>query len=188
MDLVIHFGIIDLDALKLGIEDIPDLTDGTTLLLIHERGGCGMLNLGDGVIPCFEQYLELSVKLSGFFVLGRCANNDAEVLGLHALNESAQAGLLGVVLDLLGDRNAVVKRSEHHESSSEGDFGGQAGTFGRDGFFSNLHQQLLPLGKHITHCAVLIGLGLVLDLADACGPLVGMFSYRLDVLRKSVEL
>ena len=61
VDLFIHFGIIDDNALKVGIEDIPDFSNGSALFLIDEGGGSGLLNLGNGVVPCLEQYLELSV-------------------------------------------------------------------------------------------------------------------------------
>jgi len=188
VDLFKHFGVVHLNALEVRIQDVTDFTDGTAFFLIDEAGWSSMLYFGNGVVPGFEQRAQLSVELGCFFVFGRCAHDDAKVLGLHALDESAQAHLFGVVLDFLGYRDAVIKRGEHQETSGEGDFSGQAGTLGGDGLLGNLDQQLLTLGQHVTHGAVLVGLGLVLHLADADGPFVGIGSYRLDVLRKGVEL
>ena len=93
-----------------------------------------------------------------------------------------------MVFDFLGYRDAVIEWCEHQETSGEGDFGGQAGSLGGDGLLGNLNQNFLTLGEHVRYGAVLVGFGLVLHLADADGPLVGIGSYRLDVLRKRVEL
>ena len=36
MTLFKHFSIVDMNALKVGIEDVPNLADGTALFFIHE--------------------------------------------------------------------------------------------------------------------------------------------------------
>ena len=187
MNLLKYICIVHLDTLK-GAEDVAYLAYGTAFFLIHEGRWGGLLNLGNGVIPRFEQRLEFIVQFGGFLVLGRRADDDPEVLGLHALDEPAQTGLLAVVLNLLGNRDAVVKGGDYQKTSRECDLGGQAGTLRGYGFFGNLYKQFLALGQHVCYCAVFVGLGQDLYLADAGGTFVGIGAYRCDVLRKSVEL
>ena len=78
-----------MDALKVGVEDVANLAHGAALLLIQECGRAAILCLGDGVFPALEQNLELAVELGGALVLGRCADDHAEVLRLDALDEPA---------------------------------------------------------------------------------------------------
>ena len=53
MDLLIYIGIIDLNALELGTEDVSDLTDGTAFFLIDEGGRGRLLDFGYRVVPGF---------------------------------------------------------------------------------------------------------------------------------------
>ena len=93
-----------------------------------------------------------------------------------------------MILDFLRYRDAVIEGGEHQESSGKSDFGGQSRPFGGNGLFGDLHEQFLTLGEHVADSAVFVGLRLILDFADAGRPLVRISAYRLDVLRKSVEL
>ena len=54
MDLLIYISVIDLDTLKFGIENVPNLAHGTTFFLIDEGGrGTGLLHFGNGIFPSF---------------------------------------------------------------------------------------------------------------------------------------
>ena len=188
VNLLEGVGTVDMDALHVSVEDVANLGHCSALFLIEQSRRGAILHLGECIFPAFNQNFEFCVEFGGALTFGRGAHDYAKVLGLDALYEFPEPHSLGGVGDFLRHRNLVAQRCEHQESSCESDFGGQSRPFGRNGLFGNLDQQFLALGQHVIDRAVLVGVGLVLDLADACRTLVCICAHRLDVLRECVEL
>ena len=146
-------------GLEVFVEEVAQHTFDAAFLLKYERGGRLTLRLGAGVLPAFQQRLELVVELGNPLAFGRGAHDYAEIFWLDRGDELAQAHLLLGGLDFLRDGDLVAKGDEDHEAAGEVDLGGESRTFRRDGFFDNLHQQLASRLQLVGDCAVLVNLG-----------------------------
>ena len=131
----------------------------TALLLEDERRHGRRAGLGYGFVPRLQKRLQFVVKLRYGLAFGRRPDYNAEIFGFDALHKVAQTQLFAGGLDFLRYRNFIAEGDEHHIAPCERYFGGESGTFRRDGFFYNLHQEFAAAGQLVGHGAVLVDVG-----------------------------
>ena len=151
---------------------------------MEEHGGLvGFLYLEDDIVPLLDKGLELGIELGNALALGYGAHDDAEVLGLDALDELLESGTLFGRLDLRGYAHLVREGYEHEETTCKGELGGEAGTLGRDGLLGHLHHNLLTLLQDVGDAALLGQLGLAHRLGVGGEfPLVADYLFRILVV------
>ena len=184
VDFVVDAGIVDVDVLIGGIEEVAQECYGAAGLLIAEAGQVfGFLGACDGIFPALQQHHELAVQLCHALALGHRAHDDAEVLGLDLLDELFEACTLGAGLDLGADVYLVCEGHEHQEAAGEGDLTRQAGTLRGDGLLDDLYEKLLAQLQGVLHAAFLGQFGLNRGLGDGEEVLL-VAAYLLEILGK----
>ena len=165
--LFIYGLVVHVDAVVSGVEQVAQQRHGPAGLLIYDlRSLCGLLYFGDGILPSFDERLELIVQLGHSFSFGRCSDDDAHVFGFDALEQLFQPGPFFALLDFRRYGDLVVEGHEHDITSREAQLAGQAGALGRDGFLHHLHEYLLSLVQRVLHASVLLQVGQFAGFAD----------------------
>ena len=98
-----------------------------------------------------------------------------------ACDNLTEAFTFGGTFDFLGYEHLIAVRHQHGIAAGEGDFGGDAGAFGGDALFGDLHQDGLSGGKHVADLAVLFEGRLAGDCAE------GALAAGDDAFHKFVE-
>ena len=93
-------------------------------------------------------------------------DNHAEVLGAYAFHQVLQAFTFRTRSDFLRDGNVSSKRHQDHIATRQGYVSSHTRALGRDGLLCDLHQNLLPLGKHVPYLAVFIHDRLEWEIVD----------------------
>ena len=121
---------------------------------------------GDGVFPSFQQNLQLCIELSSPFAFSYRPDDDAEVLGLNALDQLFQTCTFFTAFDLRRDGDAVVKWDQYQIAPGETEFAGETRSLGVDGLFDNLYEYLLSYLQRVGDTAVFLQLRLYVSLLD----------------------
>ena len=135
-----------MDAFKRGIEEVAKQSHGAAGLFVNERrlvGGVAVLNLGHGSIPTREEDAQFLIEFGNTTSFGDGANDDTESFGLDAVHELLEARTLGIALDFGRNADLIGEGNEYEVTTGEGYFAGDARSFGRNGFFDDLHQHFL---------------------------------------------
>ena len=75
--------------------------------------------LFDGAFPLRHEFLNVLIEVGDFLSFGYGTYDDTEIFRPDTLRESFQALAFFGTLDLLGDRDGVVKRYEYHVSAGQ---------------------------------------------------------------------
>jgi hypothetical protein len=134
--------VVDERALEVGGEDVAHHADREVGLLEDHRRGDGLVGpLLEHLVELVQvQQLALEVLARG--ALRRRADDRAGAVQVEALDLLAQALTL-LVVQALGDADALARRGEDHVAAGDGQLHRQAGALGLQGVLDDLADDLL---------------------------------------------
>ena len=95
-----NLGVVHVNSVIGGVEEVAQQCHGSCLLLIDElRGLCGLLYTGNHVLPSAQQRLKFLIKLGSALAFSHGADDDAKILGLHALHQLLESRALFAALN-----------------------------------------------------------------------------------------
>ena len=148
--------IVDIDVLVGRVEEVAQQSHRAACLLCHQYGEVlGLHALAHGLLPLSYQNLHLVVQFLDALFLGDGTDNDAEALGLDALDDLFEPCPFLARLDFARHIDLVTERHQHEVATREGELAGEARSLGADGFLDNLYQYLLSQLQGVLHAAVL---------------------------------
>ena len=187
-DFLVDAAVVDVNAVIGRIEQVAKQGDGAAFLLkAHLWALCRLLYLRDGFLPAFQKNLHLGIKLCCTLAFSHRTHDDAEVLGLDALDELFESGALFATFDLRRDGNTILEGYQHDVTACETEFARQAWTFRVDRLLDDLYEYFLSYLERVGDAAVLLELGLDVSFLNGV-ELLAVADYLFQVFFVRVEL
>ena len=157
---LINIFVVDVDVLITWVEQVSQKRYGTAGFFKHKLGSfLRLLHLCYGVLPALGKHLQLSIQFSHSLTFGYRSHNNSTVLRLNAMYKLLESCSLFSRLYFGRYRDLVAEWHKHKISSGKRDFACQSRTFGRNGFFYNLHQHLIAHFERSLYAAVFRDIG-----------------------------
>ena len=172
-NVVAHFFVdllvVDMNTFKRGVEEVAKQSYRAAGFFVNKRGFVGriaVLYIRQGRFPTRKEDAQLLIEFCNTTSFGDGANDDTESFGLDAVHELLEARTLGIALDFGRNADLIGEGNEYEVTTGEGNFAGDARSFGRNGFFDDLHQHFLTDVDGVLNMTVFFGIGLARNFVE----------------------
>ena len=136
------------------IEQIAKDAAHAVLLGKHPGFGLFFLQMGVHRFPFLDQGVEIGLEFFSRLAHRIGPGDESETLRTHPFQNHAKPVPFVLATDLLRDGYFFIERHQDQHPPGDGQFGGQSGSFGRDGLFGDLNQDGHSLGEDIGNLPV----------------------------------
>ena len=164
LDFFIESFVVHMDVVERLVQQIAQHDAGLAHFADHPAVSGHLFHLDDALFPLGDECPEVGVEFGHLLAFGDGADDDAIVVGLDALDETAKAVALFTTADFLRYRNAVREGNEDEITSCKRDLCRDSWAFGVDRLLGNLHRNQVTDIEHIGDFAVFRQVGIKFEL------------------------